>query len=178
MTPRHAQNPVPPGTAALARLLEACPGPAGTLLESIASGPVSAEVFATAPCLLTDSERLLLQPSAADTAARGTGLLRTHRGIPVADVTIVLLPARRPRRHEDDIPWARLLHEDPAVLQGCHRSVTRIRTGRGYLDAAGHEQPVRSTALLENPGTGPVMLAVSGFYAEFAALAARYADAN
>lgn len=183
MTTQHAsssqsapESSAPPGAAELARLLEDCPGPAGTLLETLAGGPVSVEMFGTTHYLLPDRERLLLQPAAADTAVRGTGLLRTHRGIPVAEVTAVLLPSRQPRRQDDEVPWACLLREDPAVLRGCRRSVTRMRTRRGnsgYLDAAGHDLPVCSSALLESPATGPVMLVSQGFYAEFTALATR-----
>lgn len=138
------------------------------LLESVAGEPVSTEVLGSAPYRLTDAERLLLQPSPADPASRATGLLRTRR-VPVAEVTLTVLQSRLPGRRLGNIPWPELLREDPVVLAGASRVLTRIQTGYGYLDAAGWEQPVKSTALLEVPG-GPFALVKSGFYSEFTSL--------
>lgn len=169
-----AQRTAPgrPGAPELCRLLDACREPAGPLLESIAGGPVVAEVFAARPYVLPDSARLLLRPGPADTAFRGAGMLRTHRGIPVAETTLTVMPSRMSIEDPGNIPWPDVLREAPSVFRGAVRRPVATRSGTGYLDAAGWPQPVRVTALIESPGTGPAALAETAFYAEFAALAA------
>jgi hypothetical protein len=165
---------LPPGAGVLAGMLQACEHAAGHVLSAVAGGPVGAELLGAGPHELTASERLLLRPAPGSAAYRGTGLLRTRRGVPVADVTATVLPARLPRPADPEhIPWPGLLREDHAIYADARRRLIMLRTGRGYLDAGGWPQPVRTTALLTIPGTGPAVLLSAGYYAEFTDMAAR-----
>jgi hypothetical protein len=173
MTSEH-EPVLPPGAGVLAGMLQSCEHAVGNVLSAVAGGPVDAELLGTGPHELTGSERLLLLPAPDSAAYRGTGLLRTRRGVPVADVTATVLPARLPRPADPEhIPWPGLLREDPAVYAGARRRLIMLRTGRGYLDAGGWPQLVRATALLSIPGAGPAVLLSAGYYTEFTDMAAR-----
>jgi hypothetical protein len=88
--------------AALARLLAAgrnTPielGGATAVFEVIAGGPVAADVLSTGRHELTGDERELLRPGRRDIAASRCGMFRTANGVPVAEITAVLLPRRVP----------------------------------------------------------------------------------
>ena len=150
-------------------------GGATALFEAISGGKVTAEIRSSGRCQLTDDERRRLRPGASDTAFTRHGTLRTAGGVPVAEVTAVILPRRVPGPARPDlgitksgtpldgarsIPLGRALRG-----RGVAREQIEARLTPGARDAAGAPQALYSAALLRI--AVPLALVTERVYEEF-----------
>lgn len=155
-------------------------GGATPILEAIAGEDIRAEVYNVAVRELRADEARLLLPGRATTVVTRLGLLRTASGMPVAEVTAVLLPRRVPGParpvlglHQStgkplasgrrSVPLGRALRG-----HGVLREHVRVTLTPGRTDAAGAAQALYSVARLTQAGR-PVALVTECVYEEFLA---------
>jgi hypothetical protein len=150
-------------------------GGATALFEAISGGKVTAEVRGGGRRQLTDDERRRLRPGSSDTACSRHGVLRTAGGVPVAEITAVILPRRVPGPARPDlgitasgtplegarsIPLGRALRG-----RGVTREQIEARLTPGAQDASGARLALYSAALLRI--AVPLALVTERVYEEF-----------
>jgi hypothetical protein len=155
----------------LATLLTVSTTPATLLLEELARTQIRIEVLGRADRELTAAEHHRLDAGPITAGHHRTGLLRTASGIVVAETSLVILPARIPPHVRAALAGTRIPVGKILAPLGVQRLDRRALCRHGYLDTAGGDIAVDSSAVLTLDGE-KVAIATERITGEFCRLIA------
>jgi hypothetical protein len=132
----------------LATLLAVSTTPATLLLEELARTQIRIEVLGRAERELTAAEHYRLEAGPVTAGHHRTGLLRTVSGVVAAETSLVILPQRIPPHARAALAGTRIPVGKILAPLGAQRADRRALHRHGWLDTAGGDVAVESSAVL------------------------------